>query len=254
MNKKIKRPRGIFPSLPSGMDIVIKSYFDTYRKKNLLPPELEGKVEGKLFSDELLLKKWRSWRATNLTYEDKKLGATLSGALDDCLVDNGFYVPLDYKTKGFEPTREQSYQFYKLQLDCYCLMLEENGYKTNGKAYLVYYFPKSVSAKGKVSFEVMPFEIKTDFNNSRKIFEEAVKLLKEPLPKTNPDCEYCSWLNKVEREKKRFKPGRFWLVIEMKQVNNRQNKTHQMKSQHSVKGKNQIKRAKYIEQLDRRAK
>ena len=43
--KNIKRPRGIFPSLPGGMDAVIKTYFDTFRAKKELPPELDGKIE-----------------------------------------------------------------------------------------------------------------------------------------------------------------------------------------------------------------
>jgi len=39
-NKGIKRPRGIFPSLPSGMDSVIKKYFDSYRLNSDMPPEM----------------------------------------------------------------------------------------------------------------------------------------------------------------------------------------------------------------------
>jgi hypothetical protein len=38
----VQRPRGIFPSLPGGMDIVIKKYFNKYRGS--LPPELSGKI------------------------------------------------------------------------------------------------------------------------------------------------------------------------------------------------------------------
>jgi len=49
INKRIHRPRGIFPSLPSGMDNVIKTYFDKYRKKGELPPELQNQVKEKLF-------------------------------------------------------------------------------------------------------------------------------------------------------------------------------------------------------------
>ena len=40
--KNIKRPRGIFPSLPSGMDRAIKVHFDSFRTKGILPPELKG--------------------------------------------------------------------------------------------------------------------------------------------------------------------------------------------------------------------
>src|SRR3989344_3937655 len=43
-NKNVHRPRGIFPSLPGGMDLVLKDYFDQFRGS--LPPELEGKVRG----------------------------------------------------------------------------------------------------------------------------------------------------------------------------------------------------------------
>ena len=55
-NAKVTRPRGIFPSLPSGMDRVIKTYFDHYRGS--LPPELEGEVEGKLIPDLDLMNQW----------------------------------------------------------------------------------------------------------------------------------------------------------------------------------------------------
>src|SRR3989344_1807319 len=63
------RPRGIFPSLPGGMDGLIKKYFDKYRALGKLPPELEGKIEAELFLDNELLNQWRSWR-TALAYED----------------------------------------------------------------------------------------------------------------------------------------------------------------------------------------
>ncbi|GAH40896.1 unnamed protein product, partial [marine sediment metagenome] len=32
------------------MDLVIKKYFDKYRLNNELPPEVQGKVTGKLFA------------------------------------------------------------------------------------------------------------------------------------------------------------------------------------------------------------
>ena len=38
--KGIKRPRGIFPSLPGGMDRVIKESFDGFPAKQTLPSEL----------------------------------------------------------------------------------------------------------------------------------------------------------------------------------------------------------------------
>lgn len=38
-NKGVKRPAGIFPSLPSGMDGILKKHFDSFMEKGELPPE-----------------------------------------------------------------------------------------------------------------------------------------------------------------------------------------------------------------------
>ena len=62
-NKGIKHPETIFPSLPSGMDKILKEHFDRFMKRGELPPELCTKKECtdlKLFDDEELLKVWRS--------------------------------------------------------------------------------------------------------------------------------------------------------------------------------------------------
>ena len=48
MNEDRKRPRGAYPSLPDGMDNVFKKYFDEYRSRHELPPEIEGKVGEKI--------------------------------------------------------------------------------------------------------------------------------------------------------------------------------------------------------------
>ena len=122
-NKNIKRPRGIFPSLPGGMDSVIKVYFDKYRVINEMPLEVKDKLPGKLFSNMGTLERWRSWLRTDLSYEDRIINATLSGALDDCLTEDGFYIPLDYKTRGSELI-EDPRKYYQTQLDCYCLILD----------------------------------------------------------------------------------------------------------------------------------
>ena len=56
VNEEKKRPRGIYPSLPDGMDNVFKNYFDEYRARGEMPPEIEGKVAGRLFDDLRQLK------------------------------------------------------------------------------------------------------------------------------------------------------------------------------------------------------
>ena len=190
-NKGIKRPRGIFPSLPGGMDLVIKDYFDKYRMIDKLPPEVDGKVSGKLFSNMAVLEKWRNWRTKELRYEDKVLNAILTGALDDCLISNDIYIPLDYKTRGSE-LKDDPRQYYQTQLDCYCLILESSGYKTEGLAYLLYYWPLEVKEDGLVRFHVEPIKIETNIDAAKKIFEDAINVLNREIPQASVECEYCN--------------------------------------------------------------
>ena len=201
--KNIKRPRGIFPSLPSGMDREIKNHFDKFRAKNILPPELRGNgFEGvELFPDIHKLEEWRNWR-TGLVYHDTPSGATLSGALDDLLVKEGLYIPFDYKTKGSPTTQEDAVKYYTNQLDCYALMLEANQMPVAGYAYLLYYSPKSVSENGQVLFEVQPIKVEVQTDRARKTVRDAAELIKtELLPPLNPMCEYCVWLSKFKIKK-----------------------------------------------------
>ena len=191
-NEKVHRPRGIFPSLPGGMDLVIKKYFDNYRGD--LPPEIEGRVEGVLVKDLKLMEKWRNWR-TGLEYHNKELDAVLFGALDDCLIDNDYYISLDYKTRGSAPKDGDSEKYYQTQLDTYNFLLETNGYKAKDFAYLVYYYPEEVRKDGVVKFNIKPVKVKTDLNRAKKTFLDAVELLKGPIPKHHSDCEYCSWIS-----------------------------------------------------------
>ena len=50
--KKIKRPSGAFPSLPSGVDKMLKEHFDRFRDNNDLPLELKKRnMNFKLFKE-----------------------------------------------------------------------------------------------------------------------------------------------------------------------------------------------------------
>jgi len=115
----------------------------------------------------------------------------LSGALDDCLIEDDCYIPLDYKTRGSD-LNEDPRKYYQTQLDCYCLILEASGRKTKGLAYLLYYWPLEVSENGMVKFNVAPFKIETNIESAKKVFYNAVTSLTREIPKASPNCEYCS--------------------------------------------------------------
>jgi len=87
LKKVYKRPQGIFPSLPGGMDKVLKAHFDSFMEQNKLPPEIKeyGLNNGyKLFSDKAKLDIWRN-NFKGIQYKDKTSGVLLRGAVDNIL-------------------------------------------------------------------------------------------------------------------------------------------------------------------------
>lgn len=203
--KGIKRPRGIFPSLPGGMDRVIKDYFDAYRKDDALPPEFSSDSFStmKPYSNQQQLDLWREWK-TGPQYKDEE-GNILFGAIDDLMVNDGAYIPFDYKTKGTPTTVEAAKKYYSNQLNCYSLMLEAMGLPQAGYGYLLYYSPKNVREKGWVLFNLQAVKIDTSTEAAKKTFSAAVSLLcSDEVPPRQGECEYCEWAGQVMSHQELF--------------------------------------------------
>ena len=188
------RPAGIFPSLPSGMDGVLKKHFDKFMEKGKLPPELCDNSECKnvkLFDDKKLLEEWRNSRK-GLWFEDKD-GNILHGGVDNILVNktNNKLIVLDYKTRGY-PLKENTHEYYQDQLNIYNWLLEKLGYKTEDFAYLLFYYPKEVLETGEVVFDTTLKKMKVDIEGAEKLFNKAIKMLDEECPK-----EGCMWCEGV---------------------------------------------------------
>jgi len=179
----------MFPSLPGGMDRVLRTYFDGFRSKGTLPPYLVGRIDGKLA--ETLPK--------TLKFYDEKLETELSGRLDELIsLNDGTFSAFDFKTRGVAP-KEGMIPAYQNQMDIYTYLLENNGFKTNGTAYLAYYFPNDVN-KMDFNFNLEIKEVKADVENAKKIFADAVDLLRKgKMPPMNYKCPYC--LYKDQRTK-----------------------------------------------------
>ena len=189
-NKKIKRPEGIFPSLPSGMDRILKAHFDLFMENNALPPELEELKDVKLFNNKELLKEWRSVQK-GIRYTDDK-GNLLRGAVDNILTKGDKLIVLDYKTRGY-PLKEDTHEHYQDQMDIYNFLLRKNNQKTEDYAYLLFYHPEKVDKKGDVVFNTDLIKMKVNVKNAEKIFKKAIKVLEGDIPKPADDCEFCKW-------------------------------------------------------------
>jgi hypothetical protein len=196
-NKDKKRPEGIFPSLPNGMDRILKKHFDNFMQRKELPPELAKNEECKnlsLFDDKTLLNEWRDAKR-GLWIEDEE-GNILHGAVDNILVnkENNKLIVLDYKTRGYA-LKEDTHKYYQNQLDIYNFLLREIGYETENYAFLLFYVPKEVLETGEIIFDTTLKKIPINIENAEQIWRKALELLNGPCPKKHEetDEERCAW-------------------------------------------------------------
>jgi len=190
-----KRPNGIFPTLPSGMDRILKIHFDKFRDKGKLPPELcdhQHCEDMKLFDDIALLEAWRN-NFKGIRYTDEE-GNVLFGAVDNVLVKGNKLIILDYKTKGFPIKNEnESAEYYQNQLDIYNFLLQKKGYETETYAFLLFYVPEGVLETGEVLFSTSLVKRDVDVQNAERIFKGAISLLNGECP--TDSCEWCEGKN-----------------------------------------------------------
>ena len=183
------RPSGIFPSLPSGMDAVLKTHFDKFRARGELPPELMKNGESKnmkLFDNHELLAIWRS-NFKGISYTDKE-GNILRGAVDNILMKGKKLIVLDYKTRGYD-LKEDTHEHYQDQLDIYNFLLRKAGYQTEDYSFLLFYVPKEILETGEVLFDTTLKKMKINVKNAEDIFKNAIKLLNGDCPEKG--CEWC---------------------------------------------------------------
>lgn len=197
INKGIDRPREGFPSLPSGIDKVVKERFDKYREENRLPPELEQVEENvRLLEDDVFLRKCRNWRSRP-KYIDKDLGVVLRGGVDDLLKDkeNDKITVLDYKTKGYQPDGSVP-EYYEMQLNLYSLMLAANDYDVSDHAYLLYYHPEEMNDDGNFVFDATVKKVPVSIERAKTTVKKAKTVLDKSVPSASDDCEFCEWNQK----------------------------------------------------------
>ena len=192
VNENIKRPRGIFPSLPDGMDNVFKKYFDEYRKRGEMPPEIDGKVDGALFSDMRQLNSWRDFNfgRGGIVAQIPEYDMTLSGAIDDLVVaPDGRFVPFDFKTRGY-PVKADTHEHYRTQLDLYGLLFERNGMESAGYGYLLFFWPQAYEM-GQASFKTELIKMDVSPSRGLSMLERVRKIATGEKPPISASCDYC---------------------------------------------------------------
>jgi len=170
------------PSIVYKLDLMTKSYFNSYREAGMLPPIISGKIKGRLAKEI----------PKNLNYKDN--GVILNGRLDDLFVfENGNVGALDHKTRSKEP--EYIHNAHKTQMDIYNFLLQKNNFPTEDKAVLIYYFPDNLQTllHNGISLNCKVVQVKTNASHAEELLNEACTILDGPMPDSNIDCEFCNW-------------------------------------------------------------
>ena len=187
----LARPEGIFPSLPGGMDGIFKTYFDKYRGKGKLPPEIEGKVTGKLFEDAEKLNMWRN-RVKGLQVEFPEFNIILKGTIDDLLVaPDGRYSPFDFKSRGYA-IKENTHEHYQHQIDLYALLFEKNNLPPADYGYLLFFYPTSYT-EGTAEFETELVKMDVSPKRGYEILKKVHQIITGLAPRSHTDCKYCQY-------------------------------------------------------------
>lgn len=189
--EQIERPRGIFPSLPSGIDGILKNYFDKFRETGHLPPEIEGKIDARMFQDVARLNQWRNNRI-GLQAEFPELDIFLKGAIDELFVStDNKYIPFDFKTRGY-PVKEDTERYYQIQLDLYALLFEKNNLAPADYGYLLFFSPLEYE-NGSVKFLSELIKMNVDSQRGYNVLRRVKEITSGSIPEAHMECEYCAY-------------------------------------------------------------
>lgn len=180
----IPQPRGIFSSVPTRVDLLLKKEATQHRSTDRSLPGY--------FADALPGRKLYERKPSRLSWTCPRLNATLQGIPDDWVVESdGSFSIVDYKSKGSEPVGDP-YPSYIRQLSMYSLLAEKIGGfpPLSGKGYLCYVHLGDEAVSG-MDFRGTVKEIKIDTKSAYLKFKSAVELLRGDPPPASIECEYC---------------------------------------------------------------
>jgi len=188
-SNKIYHPEGIQSRLANRFDIVLKAYFDIYRKKGTLPPFLANTLKGALQNP---------FKEVYFHTVNEQYG--FYGKLDECLINEGKYVPIDFKTSSSDPREKDILSAYQNQIDAYSFLLQQNKKEPAGYGFLIFFYPDLVTDIQK-GFPMINHIVRLETHPEKvsERIQKAIEVLQGALPESNIDCQFCSWFQKVKK-------------------------------------------------------
>lgn len=200
---KLERPKGIFPSLPGGLDDRMKAYFDQYRGS--LPPILQGLLPGVLWRDADKIRKARHWRSNASPLIPTPNGTvSLIGAFDDILErHDGFLSIIDGKSRGSVPDPGYAERYGQMQADLYNLQMKMSGMNPHPETFFVYFTPAEFDSDYTLpdvlplKFDVTVQRVIAHPEDGMDLIMKATEILAGERPAPDPKCAHCAWAKSI---------------------------------------------------------
>lgn len=206
----ISRPQGFPFNLNSAVDILLKKEFDIHRKQHTPHPLMDSYGIDAVPFEHKDMDHWRDALRGGVEYLHEPTNFLITGGVDDIWQDGeGNLIVVDYKatSKDSEVNIDAEWQDgYKRQMEVYQWLLRQNGFEVSDTGYFVYANGRRdrEAFDGKLEFDVklIPYIGSTDWI-PKTLLEMKKCLDGDEIPKSSHNCEYCSYVDSVEKTEAR---------------------------------------------------
>ncbi|MEK7574450.1 MAG: PD-(D/E)XK nuclease family protein [Patescibacteria group bacterium] len=198
----VSQPPGFPFSLNSAVDKLLKKEFDIHRQNGSSHPLMKTYGLDLIPFRHEKMNEWRDALGGGIQYLHPATNLLITGGIDDVWVNSGGELNIvDYKatSKDEEVSLDADWQIgYKRQMEIYQWLFRKNGFKVSNIGYFVYCNGKTdkEAFDGKLEFDIkiLPYEGKDGWVE-QAIISACDCLRADTLPKSSPDCDFCSYRN-----------------------------------------------------------
>lgn len=196
----VSQPPGFPFSLNSAVDTLLKKEFDIHRAYGTKHPLMEKYGIDAIPFEHENMDEWRDALKGGVRYLHKPTNLLITGGIDDLWIDpEKNLLVVDYKatSKQEEVNLDAEWQIgYKRQVEIYQWLLRKNQFQVSDTAYFVYCNGstdrKAFDAKLEFNISVIPYQ-GSDHWIEETLYRIKEVLLKDSIPETGADCDYCKY-------------------------------------------------------------
>ncbi|MGB9608919.1 MAG: PD-(D/E)XK nuclease family protein [Minisyncoccia bacterium] len=200
MKKGIRRPQPAPYTINSAIDFLLKKEFDVYRQKGQPHPIMKKFNINALPYNHKSITEWQN-TFSGIKFYHQPTDFLVFGGIDDVWINpKGELIIVDYKATG--ANQHKIYDSYQRQMEIYQWLFLQNNFQVSKTGYFV--FARVNKANGFESDSpVLSFDLFIEgYDGDVSWVENAIFGAKEVLelknpPEPNPQCEYCTYCQKI---------------------------------------------------------